>query len=153
MDGSFKCVCQEGYVLSPSGHSCSGTSSEASRRGAWTIVDCPFVSAPPPSRFRRGRMFGEPAHLPERTLRERGRLVPMRLRGGLHRIGRRPVLRRHGRVRPERHVHQRQVHQHGRLVQVRLRRRLQTLVGRQNLLRYRPPTHLHSILIHNRASG
>ena len=48
MDGSFKCVCQEGYVLSPSGHSCSGTSSEASRRGAWTIVDCPFVSAPPP---------------------------------------------------------------------------------------------------------
>lgn len=108
---------------------------------------------PPPSRFRRGRMFGEPAHLPERTLRERGRLVPMRLRGGLHRIGRRPVLRRHGRVRPERHVHQRQVHQHGRLVQVRLRRRLQTLVGRQNLLRYRPPTHLHSILIHNRASG
>lgn len=24
MDGSFKCQCQEGYVLSPSGHSCIG---------------------------------------------------------------------------------------------------------------------------------
>ena len=43
MDGSFKCQCQEGYVLSPSGHSCIGTlqlSCQRPSRRRWPPCRC-----------------------------------------------------------------------------------------------------------------
>lgn len=120
MNGSFKCKCNDGYVLSPTRNTCIGKSDSF----------LPHVDSIKKINFstrgtrRHQRVRRESENLFERSMREHTGIVPLHLPAWIHPLERQHVLRGHGRVFHERDVRERKVREHGGLLQMRLRLRL-----------------------------
>lgn len=113
MNGSFKCKCNDGYVLSPTKNTCIGKYAILSSL-RWLKINFRLVE-------RYQRMCRESENLFERSMREHAGFVPLHLPAWIHSLERQHVLRGHGRVFDERDVRERKVREHGGLLQMRLR--------------------------------
>lgn len=119
MNGSFKCKCNDGYVLSPTKNTCIGKGNSFFPTLIQLKINFRLNSSNATNRYQR--MCRESENLFERSMREHTGIVPLHLPAWIHSLERQHVLRGHGRVFHERDVREWKVREHGGLLQMRLR--------------------------------